>query len=107
MKTKFFFLLAVLLAISGLEQAQANDIDTVWMRWMDLSAKYIDISPDAKYIVVSDDGVAELYDLQTGTNLHAASGITRAIFTKDSKYVIGYYGKSIKLIDVCIRLGNI
>jgi WD40 repeat protein len=103
MKNKLFFFFAFLLVLAGLERANANDIDTVWMRWMphghDVSS--VRFSPDDSKIAafsIENHAVA-IVDVETGNTDKLINGFHSGEYTHDGQYILSFKGNLIYRIN--------
>ncbi|MFC2131522.1 T9SS type A sorting domain-containing protein [Bacteroidota bacterium] len=97
MKTKIFFICAILLAFAGLEWTQAQDPipDTVWSVQFNNQIPYDGkFSPDGTLIAHGLDGFIEIRDAETGElikhfgeNWHGGWEATNIGFSPDGKYL--------------------
>jgi WD40 repeat protein len=103
MKNKLFFFFAFLLAFAGLAQANANDIDTVWMRWMphghDVSS--VRFSPDDSKIAAfsEQNNAVSIVDVPTGNIDTLLSGFKWGEYSQDGNYIYAPKGKLIYQIN--------
>lgn len=71
MKTKLFLSVLFLLAFAGMVRVKANDIDTVWMRWMPTnhSVSSVRFSPDNQKIAAfsAQNNAVAIVNVSDGT----------------------------------------
>ncbi len=76
-----------------------NDKDTVWMRWTH-NVKYIRFSPDGSLIATNNMGQVVVHETATGDEVYTYSSVLQTRFTPDGKYLVGYLGSELVVIDV-------
>lgn len=100
---KIFFLIAFLLTFSGLEQATANDIDTVWMRWMppNHSVSSVRFSPDNNKIAAfsTQNNAVAIVNVSDGSIDTVLGGFKWGEYSPDGQYIYSTYANKIIRIN--------
>ncbi|MFC2131805.1 T9SS type A sorting domain-containing protein [Bacteroidota bacterium] len=103
MKTKTFFIIAILLALAGLEHAKANDIDTVWMRWMPVnhSVSSVRFSPNNSKIAVFsiDQNAVAFVNTIDGTIDTLLNGFSFGEYSQDGQFIFSFKSRLIYKIN--------
>jgi WD40 repeat protein len=99
MKNKLFFFFAFLLVLAGLERANANDIDTVWMRWMPHGhyVSSVRFSPDDSKIAAfsTNNNAVAIVDVADGSIDTVLKGFNSGEYTPDGQFIISFKGRLI------------
>lgn len=92
-----------LLALAGLERAHANDIDTVWMRWMPAnhSVSSVRFSPDNQKIAAfsAQNNAVAIVNVSDGTIDTLLRGFNWGDYTPDGQFIISFKGRLIYKIS--------